>query len=66
MSDLIITRRDGAVFELVLNRPSQRNAINDEMMNAIDAAFDQCGKRIQCRRAGRPGAGGGARVFLRH
>ena len=41
MSDLIITRRDGAVFELVLNRPSQRNAINDEMMNAIDAAFDR-------------------------
>ncbi len=41
MSDLILTRRDDAVFELTLNRPKQRNAINDEMMEAISAAIDE-------------------------
>lgn len=41
MSDLIITRRGGAVFEVILNRADKRNAINDEMMDAISAAFDR-------------------------
>lgn len=41
MSDLIICRRDGAIFEVTLNRPGSRNAINDEMMEAISAAFDR-------------------------
>ena len=41
MSELIICRRDGAVFEVTLNRPQQRNAITDEMMGAISAAFDR-------------------------
>ena len=40
MSDLIVTRRDGAVFEVMLNRPEQRNTINDDMMEGISAAFD--------------------------
>ena len=41
MSDLIVTRRDGLVFEVLLNRPKLRNAITDEMMDGISAAFDQ-------------------------
>ena len=41
MSELVICRRDGAVFEVTLNRPQQRNAITDEMMGAISAAFDR-------------------------
>ena len=41
MSQPVITRRDGAVFELTLNRPRQRNAINDEMMEAIASAMDE-------------------------
>lgn len=41
MSELIICRRDGAIFEITLNRPGSRNAINDEMMEAISAAFDR-------------------------
>lgn len=41
MSDLVVTKRDGVVFEVALNRPGRRNAINDEMMEAISAAFDQ-------------------------
>ena len=40
-SELIVCRRDGAIFEVRLNRPKQRNAINDEMMEAISAAFDR-------------------------
>ena len=41
MSELILTRREGAVFEVTLNRPRERNAINDEMMSAISDAFDR-------------------------
>ena len=41
MSDLILARRTGAVFEVILNRPKERNAISDEMMEAISAAFDR-------------------------
>ena len=40
-SEALITRREGAVFEVILNRAAKRNAINDEMMNAIGAAFDR-------------------------
>ena len=41
MSERIRCRRDGAIFEVTLNRPGARNAINDEMMEAISAAFDR-------------------------
>ena len=41
MSDQILARRDGLIFTVTLNRPSERNAINDEMMNAIADAFDR-------------------------
>ena len=41
MSDLILARRTGAVFEVILNRPKERNAISDAMMEAISAAFDR-------------------------
>ncbi len=36
----ILTRRNGLVFEVTLNRPRQRNAINDDMMEELAAAFD--------------------------
>ena len=41
MSELILSRREGAIFEVILNRPRERNAINDEMMEALSAAFDE-------------------------
>ncbi len=41
MSDLILARRSEQVYEITLNRPAERNAINDAMMNAISEAFDQ-------------------------
>ncbi len=41
MSDVVLTRRNGAVFEVVLNRVDKRNAMNDEMMESLSLAFDQ-------------------------
>ena len=41
VDDLIKTQRKGAVFEVALNRPDKRNAINDAMMSAISEAFDR-------------------------
>ena len=41
MQSLVKTGRKGDIFEVVLNRPDQRNAINDAMMDAISDAFDR-------------------------
>ncbi len=38
MSDLVITRQRDAIFDIILNRPDKRNAINMEMFQAFDAA----------------------------
>jgi enoyl-CoA hydratase/carnithine racemase len=44
MSELILTHRHDAVFEIVLNRPDKRNAINMEMFRAFDAAVGQANR----------------------
>ncbi len=44
MSELILTRQQDAVFEIVLNRPEKRNAINLEMLRAFDAAVGQANR----------------------
>lgn len=44
MSDLILTRRRDALFEIILNRPDKRNAINMEMFRAFDAAVSQANR----------------------
>jgi len=41
MSEQVLTRRDRQVFEITLNRPRERNAISDEMMQALAAALDR-------------------------
>lgn len=41
MSDVVLTRKEGAVFEVILNRADKRNAMNDEMMMALSLAFDE-------------------------
>lgn len=38
MSELVLTRHEGRIFEIILNRPEKRNAINWPMMEALDAA----------------------------
>lgn len=38
MSDLVLTERRGAVFEITLNRPEKRNAINSDLYAAFDTA----------------------------
>ena len=40
MTESISTGRDGATFTITLNRPDKRNAIDDAMMMALDAALD--------------------------
>lgn len=44
MSDLIITRRQDTLFEIILNRPDKRNAINMEMFRAFDAAVGEANR----------------------
>jgi enoyl-CoA hydratase/carnithine racemase len=44
MSELILTHQRDAVFEIVLNRPDKRNAINVEMFRAFDAAISQANR----------------------
>ena len=41
MSEHVLTRRTGEVYEITLNRPKARNAINDAMLDSLGAAFDQ-------------------------
>ncbi|HRH86213.1 MAG TPA: crotonase/enoyl-CoA hydratase family protein [Rubrivivax sp.] len=45
---LIRSRRDGAVLLLTLNRPAKRNAINDPLMAALDAALTNLDPQIRC------------------
>lgn len=39
MNDLIQTQQRDTIFEIILNRPEKRNAINWSMMTALDAAI---------------------------
>jgi enoyl-CoA hydratase/carnithine racemase len=41
MSDLILTQQRDRLFEIVLNRPDKRNAINWPMMEALDDAVNR-------------------------
>ena len=41
MSEQILVARANDVLTITLNRPDKRNAISDEMMDALAAAFDQ-------------------------
>lgn len=38
MTDLILTQQHDSIFEIVLNRPEKRNAMNMEMLRAFDTA----------------------------
>lgn len=40
MSELVITQKNGLIFDIILNRPDKRNAMNWELMHALEAAID--------------------------
>jgi enoyl-CoA hydratase/carnithine racemase len=44
MSDLIQTRQREDIFEITLNRPEKRNAINREMLAGLDTAVSQANR----------------------
>ena len=57
MSELVITRQRDSFFEIVLNRPDKRNAINLEMLHAFDAAVAQANRTPGLRAVLISGAG---------
>ena len=57
MSELIITRQRDSLFEIILNRPDKRNAINLEMLQAFDAAVSQANRTPGLRAVLISGAG---------
>ena len=44
MSDLVLTHQHDTYFEIVLNRPEKRNAINNELYTAFDTAVTEAGR----------------------
>lgn len=38
MDDLVLTRQRGSTFDIILNRPGKRNALNTELLRQFDAA----------------------------
>lgn len=49
MTDLVRTEQRGAIFEIVLNRPEKRNAINMELFRGVDTAVAQANKTPNLR-----------------
>ncbi|MCL4262742.1 MAG: enoyl-CoA hydratase/isomerase family protein [Anaerolineae bacterium] len=44
MDDLVLTRQRDAIFEIILNRPDKRNAINVELFTQFDTAVQQANR----------------------
>jgi enoyl-CoA hydratase/carnithine racemase len=49
MSELVYTQQRDTIFEIVLNRPDKRNAINLELWQQLDAAIAQAGRAAGVR-----------------
>ncbi len=49
MNDLVITREQNNVFEIILNRPDKRNAINLELYKELDSAIQKANRAIGIR-----------------
>lgn len=54
---LVLTEQRDAVFEIILNRPEKRNAINDELFAAFDTAVTQANRTSGLRAVIIRGAG---------
>lgn len=44
MDDLVITKEEGNVYEIILNRPEKRNAINLELYKQLDVAIQMANR----------------------
>ena len=44
MSDLVVTQKNDAIFEIILNRPDKRNAINLELHEELSDAVREAGR----------------------
>lgn len=44
MDDLVLTRQRDTIFEIILNRPDKRNAINVELFSQFDTAVQQANR----------------------
>ena len=49
MGELVLTRQRGAIFEIVLNRPQKRNAINRELFTAFATAINSANRTPNIR-----------------
>lgn len=49
MSELVVINRRDSIFEIVLNRPEKRNAINMDLFKAFDAAVAQANRDPDAR-----------------
>lgn len=49
MSDLVLTQQHDTVFEIILNRPDKRNAINVELFRAFDEAVQRANRTPNLR-----------------
>jgi enoyl-CoA hydratase/carnithine racemase len=63
LTEYILTRQQDEIYEIILNRPEKRNAINWPMMEALEAAIDSAermeGLRVVLLRAEGPGFSAG-------
>ena len=57
MSDLVLTQQRDNLFEITLNRPDKRNAINSEMYAAFDTAVSEANRLTDIRAVLIRGAG---------
>lgn len=57
MTDLVLTAQRGPIFEITLNRPEKRNAINLEMLGELDSAVTQASRASSVRAVWVRGAG---------
>lgn len=57
MTTEVLVERDGAVARVILNRPERRNALNDELVEALGAAVAELSAATWCRGMVLTGAG---------
>ncbi len=49
MTKLVLTEQRDAIFEIILNRPEKRNAINIDLFEAFDTAVTQANRTPNIR-----------------